>query len=93
MHSTSLPRRWSAAPRASGRPRRGAGQKRPPAELARTVERLLAAIKAKPGQGMEALGAGLGLVTRELALPAKKLLAAKKVRTTGAKRATKYFPK
>jgi hypothetical protein len=41
---------------------------------------------------MEAIGKALGVPTRELNLPIKKLLAAKRVKTQGHKRATEYFP-
>jgi hypothetical protein len=41
---------------------------------------------------MEAIGKALGLPTRELNLPIKKLLAGKKIRSEGHKRATEYFP-
>jgi hypothetical protein len=35
----------------------------------------------------------MGVSTRELNLPAKKLLGNKSIRTKGQKRATQYFPK
>src|SRR5262249_54986956 len=73
-------------------PKRAPGEKRPPAELAKLTEKLGDYIKAHPGSRMEAIGKGLGLPTRELHLPIKKLLAAKKVRSEGHKRATEYFP-
>jgi hypothetical protein len=81
--------------RAVGRVRvapRPFGAKRPPAELAKIVERLAAHIKAHPGQRMEHIGAALGSSTAELNLPMRKLLSAKRVKATGHKRATEYFP-
>jgi hypothetical protein len=77
--------RKAAAPRSPG-------EKRPPAELAKLVEKLGEYIKAHPGLRMEAIGKGLGLPTRELNLPVKKLLAGKRVRVEGHKRATEYYP-
>ena len=68
------------------------GQKRPPAEIARTTERVLGYVKANPGQGVEAMGKALQLGTREVSLPIKKLLAQGLIRVTGHKRATKYLP-
>jgi hypothetical protein len=56
------------------------------------VGQLLSAIKATPGQRMEQIAKGLKSSTQELALPAKKLIADKKVKTKGERRATKYFP-
>ena len=41
---------------------------------------------------MEAIGKALGTPTKDLNLPVKKLLAAKKIRVEGQKRATEYFP-
>jgi hypothetical protein len=72
--------------------RRLFGAKRPPGELAKIVERLAAHIKAHPGQRMEHIGVALGASTAELNLPMRKLLVTKRVKTTGHKRATEYFP-
>jgi hypothetical protein len=72
-------------------PRRALGEKRPPAELAKLTEKLGDYIKAHPGERMEAIGKALGVPTRELNLPVKKLLAARRIRTQGHKRATEYF--
>jgi hypothetical protein len=80
------------AGKAAGRRTRGKGQKRNPAELAALVNQLLAAIKTTPGQRMEQIAKGLKSSTGELALPAKKLIADKKIKTKGQRRATKYFP-
>jgi hypothetical protein len=41
---------------------------------------------------MEAIGKALGAPTKDLNLPIKKLLASKKIRSEGHKRATEYFP-
>jgi hypothetical protein len=72
-------------------PKRAPGEKRPPAELAKLTDRLADYIKANPGHRMEAIGKALGMPTRELNLPIKKLLAAKRIRSEGRKRATEYF--
>jgi F0F1-type ATP synthase membrane subunit b/b' len=76
---------------ASGRSR-AKGQKRAPEDLAELVDQLMNAIKTTPGQRMEQIAKALKSSTQELALPAKKLIAEKKIRTKGERRATKYFP-
>jgi hypothetical protein len=73
-------------------PKRPLGAKRPPAELAALVEKLASYIKSNPGQGVEAIGKALNTATSELTLPIKKLLAAKRIRSEGQKRATRYSP-
>lgn len=82
--------RRGAALRISGRSK---GAKRPPQEIAKLVGRLRDYVKAHPGQRIEQIAKGMSVSTRELNLPAKKLLAQKVLKTRGEKRATKYFPK
>jgi hypothetical protein len=89
--------------RAPGRPRRLAtvgvdgvgrrGSKRTPEMLDQLKENLLEIITLNPGQRMEELGRLLEVPTKELTLPVKKLLADKKVKTKGQKRATTYWAK
>ncbi len=81
--------------RTAARPTNGRakGEKRDPRVLARTVTALHQAIQAAPGSGIEYLGKQMGTPTKDLTLPVKKLLAAKRIRTVGHKRATRYFPK
>jgi hypothetical protein len=86
--SAKLPARRADAPRAA---RRGKGAKRDPQVLEDLTKRLLGFIAKNAGQRIEQIAGSLGATTKELALPAKKLIAEKKVRTTGQKRATKYF--
>ena len=71
---------------------RSPGEKRSPTELVRLTEKLGAYIRAHPGMGVEAISRALGVSTRELALPTKRLMAENRVRTRGQKRATKYYP-
>lgn len=77
-----------AAPAARAR-----GQKRTPEELEKLTADLRAYIVKNPGQRIEQIGQGMGVPTKELALPAKKLIGDKKLSTKGAKRATTYFAK
>jgi hypothetical protein len=58
-------------------------------DIAREADRLVVAIKAKPGSTAEQLKASTKIAAPELAI--KQLLAAKRIRKTGEKRATKYF--
>lgn len=83
----------AATPRTPARPsKRGLGQKRDPNDIAKLTDRLLAAITAKPGQRMEHLKKELGVDKAELLVPVARLLDGKKVRRTGEKRATQYYP-
>src|SRR5689334_8234258 len=73
--------------------RRPKGAKRDPKAIEALTEKLGAHIKKTPGQRIEQIAKALGTPTKELTLPTKKLLAAKKISTRGQKRATTYFPK
>ncbi|HYP77107.1 MAG TPA: DNA-binding protein [Polyangiaceae bacterium] len=68
-----------------------AGSKRSPAELAVLIKKLHSHIARHPGQRIEKIGAGLGVPTKALVLPVKRLIGEKKVTTKGQKRATTYF--
>ena len=74
-----------AAPRARG-------AKRTQAELDALTGRIAAFITRNPGLRVEQFNRELGTSTKDLALPIKKLLADKVIRSKGAKRATAYFP-
>ena len=66
------------------------GQKRDPQELADLVERLATYIQANPGQRIERISQVLAMARKELTLPIRKLLAAKRITSKGQKRATTY---
>jgi hypothetical protein len=68
------------------------GAKRSPAELATLAGRLELFIRHNPGKRMEQIGKALEIPTKDLTLLVRKLLAAKKIYTSGEKRATLYFP-
>ena len=86
-------RRGPGRPKGSGaRATRVKVAKRDPKELDALVGKLHTAIRSKPGQRIEEIARAMGTTTKELALPAKKLIAAKKIKTTGNRRATKYLP-
>lgn len=83
-----------AAPVVRGRGRaasREKGAKRPPDEIERLTGKLLDYVKGNPGQRIEQIADGMGTSTKELNLPAKKLIATKQLKTKGQKRATQYF--
>lgn len=77
--------------RKAAAPKRPFGAKRPPAELAKLTEKLGDFIQSHPGLRIEAISKALGAPTKDLNLPVKKLIAAKKIRSEGHKRATEYF--
>lgn len=80
-------------PKSATSPRARKGAKRDPGELEALTEKLAAYIKKNPGQRIEHIGKAIGASTKDLALPVKKLLAAKRVSTKGQRRATAYFPR
>lgn len=80
------------AARAQLRAARRAGGKRTRREIERTTAALERYIRTTPGRRMEELSSDLGLDSRELALPVRRLLEARRIRTEGHKRATRYFP-
>jgi ribosome-binding protein aMBF1 (putative translation factor) len=69
------------------------GAKRTPAELEALVKKLHSHIAKNPGQRIEQIGDALGVATKDLALPVRKLVSEKKVSSKGQKRATMYFSK
>jgi hypothetical protein len=77
------------AGRLSGREK---GAKRDPQVLDALVERLGAFVIKNPGKRIEEIGSELAIPTKELALPVKKLIAAKRITTKGQRRATTYYP-
>ncbi|MCC6217326.1 MAG: DNA-binding protein [Polyangiaceae bacterium] len=68
------------------------GQKRPPEEIAQTLDNVLAYVTENPGVGVEQIAAALGTKTRLLTLPIRKLLESGALTRDGEKRATKYSP-
>ena len=71
--------------------KRSKGAKRAPEEIKQTTEALLAFVKSHSGQRIEQIAKAMKVTTKDLALPAKKLLATRKLKTRGQKRATQYF--
>jgi hypothetical protein len=69
------------------------GAKRTADELEQLIKKLHGYIAKNPGQRIEQIAQGLDITTKELNLPAKKLISDKKLSTKGQKRATTYFAK
>jgi len=80
--------------RAGGARRAGRGGKRvrrSAAELNQISARVLAQVRSKAGQRLEEIGRALKTDTAVLKRPVALLVAAKKLKTQGQKRGTKYF--
>jgi hypothetical protein len=69
------------------------GAKRTADELEQLIKKLHGYVAKNPGQRIEQIAQGLDITTKELNLPAKKLISEKKLSTKGQKRATTYFAK
>ena len=105
LGEASAPRRGSGRPRKVSitrgrRPKaiakravRGNRVRRSPKDLAKLQTSVLAQIRSKAGQRLEEVGRAMKTDTAVLKRPIAMLLAAKKLKTTGAKRGTKYFVK
>jgi len=92
--SRAAPSRRAAAtpaPRAA-RGRRPKGEKRPAGEIEATMKKVGDFIAKNPGLRIEQINQQLGTKTKELALPLRKLIAGKVIKTKGEKRATTYYP-
>jgi hypothetical protein len=84
-------RRAGAGAGAAGRGRRK-GQKRTAEQLDQLVGSVRSYVQKSPGQGVEQIARDLGVPSKELVLPIRKLIGSGELRTRGQKRATKYFP-
>jgi hypothetical protein len=69
---------------------RAKGAKRDPAVMEATMGKITEFLTANANSSIEQINAGLGTTTKDLSLPMKKLIGAKKVKTVGHKRATRY---
>ena len=69
------------------------GAKRTSEELEVLVKKLHSHIAKNPGQRIEQIGKALGVTTKELILPVKKLVEEKRLSKKGQKRATTYDAK
>jgi len=71
--------------------KRKKGTKRTAEQLAQIDAAIVAFVKSNAGKGVEHMGKALGVPTNDLKLRVGNLVAARKLKKTGVKRATKYF--
>ena len=83
----------AAAFAAPGPKRKGKQAKRTPEDVAKMGEVVVAYVAKNPGQSVEQIKKALGVEKKDLQLPIIRLIDAKKLKTTGQKRGTKYFVK
>lgn len=86
--------RSSAKPASSKTRRRPSlkGTRRTTDQMQRDLDALREHIRRHPGATALEIGVTLGMATRELARPIKKLIAAGDIRKTGVKSNTRYYP-
>ena len=65
--------------------------RRSSADVEAVAAKILAYVKAKPGQRLEEIGRGLGVETAGLKRPVQVLFGTGQLRTEGQKRGTRYF--
>jgi hypothetical protein len=88
--SASKPSTGPTKPSVSKPAPEGQRARRSAKDIEAEANRLLIAIKAKPGSNIEALKIASKVSNPDI--PVKTLLAAKRIRKTGEKRSTRYFP-
>lgn len=87
------PRKAGAGKKAAApaRPaRRAKGARRSSSDVDATAGQLLTFVKSNDGKRLEEIARAMKINSADLKLPVKKLIEAKALRTTGAKRGTKY---
>ena len=81
-----------AAPSAKKRASSRQGARRPSDEIGALSERFYETLCRSPGETMSVLGPIVGATSRELNRPMLLLKRAGRIRSVGAKHATRYFP-
>jgi hypothetical protein len=71
--------------------RTGKRAKRTPEDVAKMGETVVAYVAKNPGQSVEQIKKALGVEKKDLQLPIVRMVAAKKLKTTGQRRGTRYF--
>lgn len=66
------------------------GAKRSESDIQKLMDKFVGFVKKNPGLRIEQINEKLGTATKDLALPVRKLIASKRIRTKGEKRATTY---
>jgi len=90
--SAALERAFERPKTTSPRKKRAPGKHRDRAEVAELAERLHKRIMAEPGEPMARHAEQLGTSARELHRPMSLLRQAGRLRTTGARNQTRYYP-
>lgn len=65
--------------------------KRSPEDIQAVADKFAAFVKKNPGLRIEQINQAIGTSTKDLAVPVRRLIAAKRVKTKGEKRATTYY--
>ncbi len=78
------------APRAVAK--KAAGGKRSAAELARFEQAIVELVQKNPGTRADQIAKTLGVATKDVALPMKKLMSRGELSSEGQRRATRYYP-
>ncbi len=65
--------------------------KRSDLDIQQLMDKFTGFVKKNPGLRIEQINAQLGTTTKELAIPVRRLLATRKLRSDGEKRGTQYF--
>jgi len=91
---SSTPRRSNAKPASSKSRRRPSpkGTRRTTDQMQRDLDALREHVRRHPGLTALEISAALGMASREVARPIKKLIVAGDVRKTGVKSSTRYYP-
>lgn len=79
-------------PTARKRRPRPKGTRRTSEQMERDLDALREHIRQHPGATVLEIGDALGMASREITRPIKKLIAAGEIRKTGVKSHTRYFP-
>ena len=65
--------------------------KREPSDIEKLAEKFASFVKKNPGLRIEQINAQIGTTTKDLVIPVRHLVAAKRIKTKGEKRATTYY--
>ncbi len=65
--------------------------KRSPEDIQKLADKFAGFVKKNPGLRIEQINAKLGTSTKDLVIPVRQLVASKKIKTKGEKRATTYY--
>ena len=77
---------------APGQRPRGRGAKRTRREIEELAQTIVDYVESTPGQSVEQMSEAMGVPSGDLSLPIRKLIRARKLRSEGEKRATRYYP-